>query len=378
MVGSADPGVKGGAACGFRAERAELADDPALRRLLRDRQMEGQISLTLEREPSFRRAQSIEGDLHYTIVVRDTETGAVLGMGSRSVREVFVNGERRRLGYLGSLRAAPGRRGLVRLSAGYREVEATRRPDELPFDVTSVVEDNSPARRLLERGLPGLPRYMPLCDYRTLLIPVGRSMRWRDSRVTEATSQDYTEIADCLDRNMRRYQFGPAFCESELRSNERSRDLRAEHFVVVREHGRIVACAACWDQRHFKQVVVRGYAPLLARARPALNLALRVGGRPRLPAVGSQIPMAYVSHLAVDGDRRELVLALIDAMRRRCMHTTIEALTIGFSRRHPLLPAIEGRYPTRSYDSCIYRVQWPGAPEFELDSRVPHLEVAAL
>jgi hypothetical protein len=148
--------------------------------------------------------------------------------------------------------------------------------------------------------------------------------------------------------------------------------------LVIREQGRIIACAAHWDQRNFKQVVIRGYSPLVARTRPALNLALTLMGRPRLPAVGRQLPLAYISHLAMDDERPELAIALIDELRWRSAESGIEALAIGFAAERSLLGCIEQRYPTRSYSSCLYRVNWPGAPEIKLDGRVPHVEVATL
>jgi hypothetical protein len=148
--------------------------------------------------------------------------------------------------------------------------------------------------------------------------------------------------------------------------------------LVIRERGRIIACAAHWDQRSYKQVVVRGYSPLIARTRPALNLAFALMGRPHLPPVGRQFPLAYISHLAVDDEQPELALALIDELRCRCAGSGIEALAIGFTARHSLLGCIERRYPTRAYRSCLYRVDWPGAPEIKLDDRVPHVEAATL
>ena len=48
------------------------------------------------------------------------------------------------------------------LGAGYHAMDRTRLADELPYDLTSIVSDNHTARRLLERGLPGLPRYLPV------------------------------------------------------------------------------------------------------------------------------------------------------------------------------------------------------------------------
>jgi len=362
----------------FRAELAAPSDDPALRELLRARPMEGPIRVALEREPSFRQAQAIEGDRHYTVVVRDTRSGEIVLMGSRSVREVFVNDEPARLGYLGALRVAPGHRGFKRLAAGYREIESTRREDELPFDLTSVAAGNDAARRIFERGLPGLPRYRPLCEYRTLLIATRRRHASRNPQVEVATDEDLSEISACLARNLRRYQFAPRWPEAHLRCPQRCRSLHPRDFCVIREQGRIIACAAHWDQRGYKQVVIRGYSPLIARTRPALNLAFALTGRPHLPAVGHQLPLAYISHLAVDGELPELAFALVDELCRRSAGSDLEALAIGFAVNHPLLGCIERRYPTRTYRSRLYRVDWPGVPELKLEDRVPHVEVATL
>lgn len=340
--------------------------------------MDGTIALSLEREPSFALAQEIEGDRHSTVVVRDGDTGAIVGMGSRSVREVWVDGRPQRVGYLGALRAAAGRRGLVRLAAGYRGIAATHRPDELPFDVTSIVADNLPARRMLERGLPGLPRYVPLCDYRTLLIAT-RAARTRasDRDVSRATPQDLPEIAACLERNLARYQLAPVWSAAALSCTTRCRGLRAEDFAVIHERGRIVACAAVWDQRTFKQAVVRGYAPWMARARPALNVLLGLARRPRLPAVGSVLPLAFLSHLAVDADSHELAARLIDVLRHREDRRGIELLALGLAASHPLF-SVATRRAGRSYASCLYRVEWPGSGAHALEPGPVHLEIATL
>ena len=65
---------------------------------------------------------------------------------------------------------------------------------------------------------------------------------------------------------------------------------------------RVVACAALWDQRSFKQVVVRGYSPQLARWRRVINVAGPVFGVPVLPQIGSPLEFVYLSHVAVDDE----------------------------------------------------------------------------
>ena len=379
MARTTDSRVTRGRPVRFRAELAcHQRDDAALRSLLRSGVMRGQIDVTLEREPSFHHALAIEGDRRHTVVVRDTATAGIVCMGTRSVRRVWFNGQPHRVGYLGALRTAPGARGIKRLASGYRMLETTRRHDELPFDLTSIAADNIAARRLLERGLPMLPRYRALCDYETLLIPVGRRRARSDPRVEAGRQELYGDIADCLARNLRRYQLAPVWTEGDLRCRERSRDLSPGDFVVIREQGRVVACGAFWDQRRFKQAVVRGYAPMLGRMRPLLNLWLGLRGRPQLPTIGSRVPIAYISHFAAERDRSDLGVAIVRALCGRAAGRDIRLLTVGFAAGHPLLDALRQEFPVRTYTSRICRVQWQDAPEAELDARIPHLEVATL
>ncbi len=80
------------------------ADDAELRRLLRENPVDGSIRVTLEREPDSFLAAGIEGDTHQVVVARDSGTGRLLGMGTRSVNNAYINGQRERLGYLSQLR----------------------------------------------------------------------------------------------------------------------------------------------------------------------------------------------------------------------------------------------------------------------------------
>ena len=93
----------------------------------------------------------------------------MVGLASRAVRRAWLGGEPRLIGYLAQLRRVPSLKGGRRLLRdGFDACAATRQDDELPVDLTSIVAGNDEARRLLERGLPGLPTYRRLCRYWTL------------------------------------------------------------------------------------------------------------------------------------------------------------------------------------------------------------------
>ncbi len=239
-------------------------DDADLRRLLRDNPMAGEIAVSLEREPNAFLAAAVEGDRHHTIVARDAGRDRTVGMASRSVSDAFVNGEACQVGYLGQLRLDREYRRRPRLLAkGFSLLASLRDRHDLPFDITSIVADNTAARRVLGAGLPGLPVYRELEAFTTLVIPV-----WRDRRqpaggtfqIRAAAEADLEEIAACLARNHARYQFARRWTANDLRSPERSRGLSAEDFIVATREGRVAGCLAVWNQSAFKQIVVRGYS----------------------------------------------------------------------------------------------------------------------
>ena len=87
------------------------------------------------------------------------EGGRVVCVGSCAIRERFVNGQPYRVGYLGGLRLdAPVKPDAIDiLRRGYeffRELQTDKPAD---FYFTSIAADNAPARKFLERGLPGMP-----------------------------------------------------------------------------------------------------------------------------------------------------------------------------------------------------------------------------
>ncbi len=357
------------------------ADEPQCRALLRV-PMEGAVSLALEREPDSRVAASIEGDRHHTIVARDRSTGRLLGIGSRAVRRVWIDGRPQRLGYLGQLRRVPAMRGRMRLlAAAFAEMERTRRPDEVPYDLTSIASDNLPARRLLERGVAGLPVYRPLCDVDTMVIPASRrGFRRLPQGVSRGSEALVPRIADCLQRNLRRFRFAPVWTEDDLRSATRTRGLDLTDFFVIRRGDRVTACLALWDQRRFKQVRVTGYAPGLKLVRPWLNAGLRMAGLPRLPAEGRVLDLGYLSHLAVDEDDPASLQALVDAARRAARQRGLGRLALGLTTVHPLRRQLQLPFGCREYRSRLYLVHDRSRrlPASALQGGAPHVEVGTL
>jgi hypothetical protein len=318
-------------------------------------------------------------------VARDSTTGLIAGLAARSVRWVFVNGQPARVGYLSQLRVARGARHLrTLLDEGFSFCRALHEDGDAPFYLASLIDGNDAARRLLvERKSSVAPQFVPVEQLETFAIPVRQRLRnaMPDGVCVRTGSADhYGDIAACLGRNLRRYQFAPCWEPADLESTLRTRGLSPTDFVVAIDGRRVVGCAALWDQRAFKQVVVRDYSPLLRHARPLVNVAAGLLGHPHLPAIGRPLPFACVSHIAVDDDRADVLAALMVVQIRSARQRGLDYVVTAFPDRHAFHDVMRRQWRHRAYRSVVYAAYWPDGESFvrSLDDRPAQPEVAIL
>ena len=359
---------------------ALASDDAELRRLLRDNPMPGRFALTLEREPSFFLAATIEGEVHQTIVVREPGGQRLRAMGSRSVRDAWVNGQSARLGYLSQLRVDPeARDGLAILDI----LEALETVKDVPFHITTIFENNASWRRTAERNWPGKPTFRPYGRVLSIVLPLWRRRRIPSPPGTEirrGSAELLPDIAACLQRNYAAYQFAPVWRVEDLANPVRVRGLRPSDFWVALQRGKLVGCLATWDQRSFKQTVVQRYEGPAWRLRPLANLASRVTGWPRLPAPGEQLPHLYVSHLAIDDEDPHIFLSLLGSAYDHVVNTGYAYLALGLGENSPLVPKLRHAFWRIEQRIVLYVFHFEaGAHAADaLDDRRPHVELALL
>jgi hypothetical protein len=358
---------------------AQREDEPDIRRLLRDNALDGWIRLSLEREPDAFAADFGLSRSHAFIVARERASGEAVGICERSVRDAFVDGEIRRLPYLGSLRVAPAYRHRIRvLRGGFEAVRSLlHKASDLPFALTSITADNDKAARVLCAGLPGLPTYRPTGELSTFAIRARE--RPMPPGIECATPDDLAAIAVLLQRVYRRFQFAPVWRAADLARLIATGGLRIDDILIVRHGPGVRACLAVWDQSVAKQTVVRGYAPWLGRLRPLVNLAAPLASMPRLPPPGSSLRQVYLSHVAVEGDDPAVFRSLLAAGLTRARRRGFEVALTGFAAGHPFVAAVERERPA-TYRSLLHTVHRPELPpNVDHDSRrMPHPEIAVM
>ncbi|MCU0662118.1 MAG: hypothetical protein MUC50_07300 [Myxococcota bacterium] len=357
------------------------ADDAEMRRLLRDNPMEGRISLSLEREPSFFLGSGVEGEHHQTLIAR--QNGRVVGIGTRASRQVWCNGKVEQIGYLSQLRIDRTARGVSVVRAGFRELRRLHDRGDCKLYVTTIVADNLLARRVLEANWKDKPHYELRGELSTLVIPLSRRPKPLEIpglELRKAGLDDLPDVVDCLQRNLCRTQFAPYWTEQMLKRPEVVRGLAIDDFYLAIADGGIRGVLAVWDQSSFKQSVVRGYSGGLRYARPLLNGLRPLTGLPRFPRPGQPFAHAYVSHVAIDDDDAAIFSALLRSAIESTAGRDYAYLTLGFCEGHPLLrPTVEAFSPL-VYRSLVYLAYYPedAALAQGVERGIPHLEIAVL
>ena len=328
------------------------ADADGIRRLLRATPFGGRISLTLEADPDHREELCGAGRRQIVVAARESAPDEILGLAERAGHTLWVDRESTRIGYLAQLRRMPGEKiTLRRMRYGYDLLERERQPDELPFDYTSILAENASARRLLERGLPGLPRYEEVGKMVTLTFAVSsyHNSKGPPSDVVELHRDGREEALDCLRRNLQQRQLAPDLEMSAF-------DLPGITWLVSKKGGKIDGCVALWDQRAFKAVTIHGYAGCLRRLRIPINLMRAARGLPTLPPIGGRLPLAFLAFLVADGDDCDVMASLVTAACAAAKAKSLSYVSLGLPDGHHLLPVFKKKLRPDMIESVIYLV----------------------
>lgn len=372
------------ATCGFTTggvnyHVATLQDDQDLRAMLRENAMSSWVGMSFEREPSYFGAKDLVDDEITVIAREDTPSRPPVGMYTCRVLPVNVNGQPERVSYLGGLRVSPKHRNRFHIVRnGFKSInKLVSAKGTVPYRFTSVALENTVARRLLEASLPGMPVYSSVGELATFALSssLGRKNK---NLLRRATAADIPALVEFVNNHNRAYQFSTFLTEAWFHQASRTRGIDITDFWILMDNRDIRACVAVWDQRTFKQTVVRSYSPPLRFARRGYNLWAAVTSRVPLPPVGQTLEQAYMSFVAVDETALDDCVEVIREGLDRVRDTGARVGVLGLSTGNPMYARIIAALPAHVYRTCIETVSWPNEPAPFLDGRPPQPEVALL
>jgi hypothetical protein len=369
----------------YQFELVTEADDADLRHVLAATPMDGRIRVAFCREPSYFGGAAIDGQFRQTIACRDTDSGRIVGFGSRSVADRYVNGAPRPIGYLSALRLLPEHRNRGLVARGYAHLRRLHLDDQRTIlYLTTIAEENQAALAALTAGRAGLPAYHEAGWYCTMAIPAGRRLVARQSEfsgtIRPASPRDLPLVVDFLKQYGPLRQFFPCYEADDLFANGGIfKGLSAGDLWLALAGDRLVGTMAAWDQLSFRQSMVQGYSGAIQYARPLYNAWSRVRGLPPLPAIGKPF-RSLMGALPVIADNCAVVFrALLAVLRRRAAETAFEYLLVGLHESDPLFEELK-RLRGVEYRTRLFLVCWDDGEVLResLDGRPPYLELGCL
>lgn len=362
----------------FEFALAEESDDDALRALLRQISMPGTITLSFQREPSFFLAEQAGSVISQVMICKDNTVGRIVGMGSRSMRPVYIDGQPTQVGYLSMLRGLPESRGNIALARGYRFLKELHTDGAVPYYFTTILDDNTEAKSLLTSGRAGLPIYKPIARLLTYLLPLTKNPMGKSSSdaVNRVEKDQLPEAVACIQQWNSQHQFAPHYTEQDMRGESQLLPgFSQENLYIYREHGKVLGTLGLWDQQSFKQTVVTAYTKRLRFIRPWYNQVALIKGQPRLPQVGDSIRILYAAFLSGNAD---MIASLLQRACTDWAGKGYDYLSLGICGDSPVSP-IASRYTSQRLVSMIYIVYWQGQSVSLPDLSKPvHVEVATL
>lgn len=346
--------------------------DREIEQLLATSQMGGSIiDLDYQARPSFLSSLEMYGFSHDLVLIRPAGVSHLAGLGIRSLRRAFLQGEPNRIGYLHHLRLHPEIRGGMYLARGYRGVRGFFTGQPAPVTLTSVLEENHSARKTLEanRNSASMPSYDPVSRYLTALIPLrGPGRRWPAIRRTRPVfnarmlkPDDFSLLQELFFLAGQKNDGVPAIGEllDESRVINGFPDLKIDDFIGIFANNQLVAACGLWNQQARKQIIIRKTGAGLNFIRRIWNAFELFFGRCPIPAPGEQVNQILLDPWVVlpgyEKSATGFMLAHAATEARKRGH---DFAAWGVAEKHPAAPAAKSVYFI-PYWSIIYQVYWP-------------------
>lgn len=329
---------------------ADTSDNEALQQLLADNDMSGWIAISLEKKPDFFASHNLMGE-SITVIVheRDAEHN-VIGMYSGTYYEVFVSHNVETIIYLGSLRVNTHYRHKIKLlKEGFHSIKKLfSRATTLPYMFTSIASENHKAIKVLESNLKGMPQYQFLSQLSTFAFKAKPSPRMMAQPITQ---EAIPEMVDFYNRHARQYDFAATLRREWLDALDGKTGLRIEDFYVVKDSsGAIQAMFALWDQRHIKQTVIRGYAPMLSSPiRFLYNVYATLSGHVILPNSAEAIDQIYISFFISSSKENDWNIRLLREASSLIQQRGADVCMIAFDSKDSLCEAIQRTLKPKRY-----------------------------
>ncbi len=335
----------------FYFDIAKKEDSNELLEIIEEEYFRGRISLLYTRRPDPYESFRKEGDNVKIIVLRDSLKNKIAGFGVCAVRNLYINGKEEKAGYLFSLRARKEYMKKVPLLHRGYEYLKNLFPD-VKYFYTTILEENLYVRKMLEKRREFMPVYEYLGDYIVYSIKTGEDKPRGDYKVRRC-EHNLDDMVEFMNKIGKSYQFFPVIKKEDLKKGN-FYGLSHKDFYTVYKGNKIKACFALWDQREYKQHILKEYKGIFRIIYP-FSFLLRILGYPGLPHPGSVLKFFYLSFISIDDEDSEIFEYIIKFIRN--LKKDYPFFTVGLFEKSKFNEVMK-KFKTIKYKSRVYLVRW--------------------
>ena len=360
---------------------ASQVDNSELIQFSRESEMPGELQFIFDRAPDYFHALRVEGKHSEVMICRGGPANALVGTGHRSIKPAFLNGQSAAMGYLSGLRLHKSfRNGLV-MARGYKCLRELHSKGPAKVYLTTVMENNTLAKRVLASGRLGLPNYHDLGRFCCMALSLRTHWSSADDqnvRVRHASAADGAAVIAFLRDYGRLKQFFPEYTVEDFGEGLLPHLEWKDVFLAFRGDA-LLGVVAAWDQRVSRRWQITAYGPRMAYLRPLLNIFAKLRGMPQLPRTNSLLSYFILSLVCIQKNDANVFNSLMEAVIRE-KRNAYDFFLAGFHERDPLLSCLQ-KQPHLPLPSRLYAVAWEDGAETvrNLDpALVPYLELGSL
>ena len=312
------------------------SDNEGLVSLTSQTPMKGNISLKINRSPDFFALLEKRGP--YFVIVAQVNNN-IIGSYSASATEVYIDGKRETVYYLGDFKVHPDYRKstvAARLALAVMNRLKSMNADFLFCTVAHGNDDVLP----FFKGRAFLPMAEAIGIFNVFqIIPTPFKIRNNKYQMEQGCVTPL--IVGLFNTYMKRFQLGSIYSE---------RSLENTMSISASINNKVVAAITLSDTASVKQnILIRlpFYLNTLVRILNAINTIFPIA---RLPRIGEVVQVLYIKSLACEPGYEDALISLIGRARNLAYEKRYHFLTIGIHDKDPLLK-IFSRYPKFTFKS---------------------------
>ncbi len=275
---------------------AELDEGKRILEILETSPAKGAIELLYTRRPNAYESYHKESDDVRVHVIKDEES--IIATSAEVIRDVYINGIVKKASYLCGLKKDPHYNGVVNFGKLFFK-SLTRKDVDCYF--CSVVEDNKEARALFEKRRKRVMNMDYLQNYTTYMFKPYFKFKADSSKFVfkQVQKDDEKLLLKFLNAEGKNKNFFPVF-----KSLDQFTDLKANDFFVLKKDNEIIACGALWNQKNYRQYIVKKYNGLMKFVK-ILNPLIGKLGYIKLPKENEPINFPMLSFFIAKEDNEE-------------------------------------------------------------------------